>query len=162
MIKKVTAVVADIDGTLLPKGKEMLPRMREALEDLHKKGILLGVASGRPLDRRIKAKAQEWGLSFDFDMMIGMNGGDLWVEGMEDIQHNYILDTDTMKEIMSWLKHLDMNAISYIHGYDEVWALRMDQFMADSQTRNKSNVFVYWILRIIVVLLRVRLKYIIL
>ncbi|MCF0115084.1 MAG: HAD family phosphatase [Erysipelotrichaceae bacterium] len=140
MIKKVTAVVADIDGTLLPKGKEMLPRMREALEDLHKKGILFGVASGRPLDRRIKAKAQEWGLSFDFDMMIGMNGGDLWVEGMEDIQHNYILDTDTMKEIMSWLKHLDMNAISYIHGYDEVWALRMDQFMADSQTRNKSIV----------------------
>lgn len=140
MIEKVRAVVADIDGTLLTKGKDMPDEMRESLELLHKQGILFGVASGRPLDRRIKEKAQEWGLSFDFDMMIGMNGGDLWVEGMDDIQHYYPLDTDTMKEIMSWLKYLDMNAISYIKGYDEVWALRMDEFMASSRDRNKSIV----------------------
>jgi Cof subfamily protein (haloacid dehalogenase superfamily) len=140
MIKKITAMVADIDGTLTMKGGELMPLTKEAIQCLHREGVKFGIASGRPLDDRTKARAQEWGLGFDFDMMIGMNGGDLWTSNMKQIQHYMLLKTDVMKEIMSWLKDLDINAISYINGYDEIWALRMDEFMKDSMERNHSHI----------------------
>lgn len=140
MLKKIKALVADIDGTLVMKGGELQPEIKKALETLHAQGVKIGVASGRPLDKRIKDKAHEWGLSFEFDMMIGMNGGDIWVEGMDEIQHNYLLGTDTLEYIMSWIKDFDCNAISYIKAYDEVWCTKVNPFMIDSQKRNKSIV----------------------
>jgi HAD superfamily hydrolase (TIGR01484 family) len=78
MIKKISAMVADIDGTLTMKGGELMPHTKAAIQRLHEEGVQFGIASGRPLDDRTKSKAEEWGLGFDFDMMIGMNGGDLW------------------------------------------------------------------------------------
>lgn len=140
MIKKITAMVADIDGTLTMKGGSLMPHTKDAIERFHKEGVMFGIASGRPLDDRTKSKAQEWGLDFDFDMMIGMNGGDLWTKNMKEIQHYYLLPTDAMKDIMSWMKDQDVNAISYINGYDEIWCLRMDEFMQASIERNHSHV----------------------
>jgi len=140
MIEKISAMVADIDGTLTMKGGELMPLTKAAIQRLHKEGVQFGIASGRPLDDRTKSKAEEWGLGFDFDMMIGMNGGDLWTKAMKEIQHYYLLGTDAMKDIMSWLVKLDVNAISYINGYDEIWCLRMDPFMEDSIKRNHSHV----------------------
>jgi Cof subfamily protein (haloacid dehalogenase superfamily) len=140
MINKITAMVADIDGTLTMKGGRLMPRTRKAIQALHQEGIQFGIASGRPLDDRTKQKAEDWGLGFDFDMMIGMNGGDLWTKDMKEIQHYLLLNTDVMKEIMSWLKDLDVNAISYINGYDEIWCLRTDWFMEESIKRNHSHV----------------------
>ena len=78
MIEKLTAVLADVDGTLTPKGTGLMPRTVAALERLHEEGVLFGTASGRPLDHRSLDKAREWGLSFEFDLAIGMNGGDIW------------------------------------------------------------------------------------
>ena len=141
MIRKMTAFVADIDGTLVNKGKEMLPRTREALERLHRQGVLIGPASGRPLDRRTLDKNKEWGLSFEFDLAIGMNGGDLWDRFHSDeIRHFYTLKKDTIREILSFMAPLDINAIVYDNGYDHVCALRMDEFMAASRDRNHSIV----------------------
>ena len=141
MIKKMSAFVADIDGTLVNKGKEMLPRTRQALERLHEQGVLIGPASGRPLDHRTLDKNKEWGLSFDFDFAIGMNGGDLWDKFHgEEIRHFHMLDKDTVREILTFMAPLDINAIVYHNGYDHVCALRMDDFMRDSRDRNKSIV----------------------
>lgn len=140
MIDKISVMVADIDGTLTMKGGQMMPHTKAAIQRLHDEGVLFGIASGRPLDYRIQSKAKEWGLDFDFDFMIGMNGGDLWTKGMDEIQHFNLLPTSTMKEIMGFLKDVDMNAISYIRGYDEIWSTRMDDFMKDSIARNHSHV----------------------
>ena len=73
MIEKISAMVADIDGTLTMKGGELMPLTKAAIQRLHKEGVQFGIASGRPLDDRTKSKAEEWGLGFDFDMMIGMS-----------------------------------------------------------------------------------------
>jgi Cof subfamily protein (haloacid dehalogenase superfamily) len=140
MIKKISAMAADIDGTLTTKGGNLLPLTKLAIQRLHKEGVKFGIASGRPLDDRTKNRAEEWGLGFAFDMMIGMNGGDLWTSEMKEIKHYNLLGTDTMKEIMQWLVYLNVNAISYIHGYDEIWCLSMDPFMEDSIRRNHSHV----------------------
>ena len=67
MEKNIQAFVADIDGTLVAKGEKLLDRTRNALERLHQEGVLVGIATGRPLDQRILDKAKEWNLSFEFD-----------------------------------------------------------------------------------------------
>ena len=140
MIQKMKIFAADIDGTLVDKGKQMHPLTREALQRLHDEGVLIGVATGRPLDRRTIDKYKEWDLGFEFDFAIGMNGGDLWEKGNEEYEHFYLLPKDAMREILTFLQGLDINAIVYERGYDQICALRMDDFMRASIERNHSHV----------------------
>ena len=43
-------VICDIDATLVNEKKELTPRTKKALIQLHEKGIYFGIASGRPAD----------------------------------------------------------------------------------------------------------------
>ncbi len=138
MIEKVTAVIADVDGTINVKGSKPLPRTLAAMEALHERGILFGTASGRPLDHRSLDKAHEWGLSFDFDLAIGMNGGDLWDKDHEGIEHIMRLSKDCVAEILEFMWSLDCNVIVYENAYDHVLVKRLDQHLKDSVIRNKS------------------------
>ena len=140
MIEKLSVVAADIDDTLLPKGKTMLPKTRAALQRLHEEGVLFGPASGRPLDWRTLEKAKEWELGFDFDFAIGMNGGELYDAETGKYEKYFLLSGKDIKTILTPIAHLDLNALVYINGYDDIAALRMDDFMRDSQKRNHSNV----------------------
>ena len=140
MIKKLSVVAADIDDTLLPKGKTMMPRTRAALQRLHEEGVLFGPASGRPLDWRTLEKAKEWDLGFEFDFAIGMNGGELYDRESDTFEKYFLLSREDIRTILTPIAHLDLNAIVYINGYDEIASLRMDDFMRDSQRRNKSIV----------------------
>ena len=140
MIEKLSVVAADIDDTLLPKGKTMMPRTRAALQRLHEEGVLFGPASGRPLDWRTLEKAKEWDLGFEFDFAIGMNGGELYDRESDTFEKYFLLSREDIRTILTPIAHLDLNAIVYINGYDEIASLRMDDFMRDSQRRNKSIV----------------------
>ena len=140
MIEKLTALAADIDDTLLPKGKTIMPRTRAALQRLHYEGVLIGPASGRPLDYRTLDKAKEWELGFDFDFAIGMNGGELYDAKTDSYEKYFLLSPEEIRLILEPIAHLDINAIVYANGYDEVYALRMDAFMRDSIARNHSKV----------------------
>ncbi|MCR5449242.1 MAG: HAD family hydrolase [Solobacterium sp.] len=140
MIKNIKVFAADIDGTLVNKGKEMHPGTRDALIRLHREGVRIGVASGRPLDHRTLEKNKEWDLPFEFDYAIGMNGGDLYDRETGEYEHFFLLEPDTIREILSFIAPLDVNAIVYENGYDLVRALRMDDFMRSSIARNHSIV----------------------
>ena len=140
MIEKLSVVAADIDDTLLPKGKTMMPRTRAALQRLHEEGVLFGPASGRPLDWRTLEKAKEWDLGFEFDFAIGMNGGELYDRESDTFEKYFLLSREDIRTSLTPIAHLDLNAIVYINGYDEIASLRMDDFMRDSQRRNKSIV----------------------
>lgn len=140
MIKNIRIFAADIDGTLVNKGKLMHPGTRAALIRLHQEGVRIGVASGRPLDHRTVEKNREWELPFEFDFAIGMNGGDLWDRETGEYEHFYLLEAETVREILSFIAPLDVNAIVYENGYDLVRALRMDDFMRGSIARNHSIV----------------------
>lgn len=140
MIEKLSVVAADIDDTLLPKGKTMLPKTRAALQRLHEEGVLFGPASGRPLDHRTLDRAKEWGLGFEFDFAIGMNGGELYDKETGRFEKYFLLSGEDIRTILTPIAHLDLNAIVYVNGYDEINALRMDDFMRDSQQRNHSHV----------------------
>ena len=133
-------LIADIDGTLTEKGEPLLPRTREALIRLHEDGLDIGLATGRPLDQRIFDRAKEWNLGFGFDLLIGMNGGELWDRYTEKITREKPLSEDTLAEILSFMTEADVNAIIFAEGYDRVLALREDPILLDSSRRNHSVV----------------------
>lgn len=140
MIDRITAVIADVDGTLSNKGDIPMPRTLAALERLHERGILFGTASGRPLDHRSLDKAHEWGLSFEFDLAIGMNGGDLWDKDHEGVEHIMLLSKDFIQEICEFMWPLDCNVIVYEDAYDHVLVKRNDPKLEASVGRNRSKV----------------------
>lgn len=140
MKKEYKVMVADIDGTLVSKGEDLMPITKEAIIQLHQQGVKFGVASGRPIDQRIADKAKHWELGFEFDFMIGMNGGELWEKERPQIQKYHLLPTDTMRKILRFMTTLDVNCIVFADGYNHVKALRMDEFLIDSQKRNQSKV----------------------
>ena len=133
-------IAADIDGTLALKGGDLMPKTREMLQELHCQGILFGVATGRPMDRRILAMAEKWGLGFEFDFAIGMNGGDLYNRETGVVEHYFQLKKEDVRTIIGTIADLELNAIVYVNGYDQIRALHMDEFLRDSQQRNKSIV----------------------
>jgi len=138
MIETITAVVADIDGTINIKASQPGPLTIAALEEMHKRGILFGTASGRPLDHRTLDNAQKWGLSFPFDLAIGMNGGDLWDKDHEGIEHIMLLEAEYVREICEFMWSYDCNVIVYENAYDHVLVKRNDQKLQDSVGRNNS------------------------
>jgi Cof subfamily protein (haloacid dehalogenase superfamily) len=44
----IAGVLADVDGTLVTKSKALTARAIEAVEQLHERGVLFGITSGRP------------------------------------------------------------------------------------------------------------------
>ena len=140
MLDKIRIFAADIDGTLALKGEDLMPKTRAALKRLHEEGVLIGPASGRPLDDTILRKAKEWQLGFEFDFAIGMNGGDLWTKETGKIEHFYQLKKEDVREILEFIWDLDINVIVYENAYAYVKCKRMDDFMRDSQKRNHSYV----------------------
>jgi Cof subfamily protein (haloacid dehalogenase superfamily) len=140
MIEKVAAVIADVDGTINVKGNTPLPHTLAAMEGLHQRGILFGTASGRPLVHRSLDKAHDWGLSFEFDFAIGMNGGDIWDNQHEGVEHIMLLPKDYIAEICEFMWPLDCNVIVYEDAYDHVLVKRRDARLEQSIYRNGSVV----------------------
>ena len=78
MKKDYKIVVADIDRTLRDRGYDFGEINRKAMQELHKRGVLIGLASGRPLWQHLLDHAEEWKLGFQFDFIIGLNGGEIY------------------------------------------------------------------------------------
>lgn len=140
MISKVKAVIADVDGTINVKGSQPLPRTVASMNALHERGILFGTASGRPLDHRALDKAHDWGLDFEFDLAIGMNGGDVWDRFHEGIEHIMLLQKEYVEEICEFMWPLDCNVIVYENAYDHVLVKRRDRKLGESMERNHTVV----------------------
>lgn len=139
-MKNISLVICDIDGTLVNKGEKLLTKTKKALIDIHNKGILLGLATGRPIDNRIIDKTKEWGLDFNVDVLMGCNGCELWYQN-ENIIHKYdYLDKDIVKYILDFIWPLDVNAIIFEDGYNHVVAKFLNEQLERSIKRNNSNV----------------------
>ena len=140
MIDKVTTIVADIDGTLVNKGESIMPITKAALEKLHQEGVLLGLSTGRKINSSMFNRAKDWGLSFNFDVIIGMNGGQLWDKDHEEIESYYLLPTTDMKEIIERMSPLGLNVMIYED--DHMVTLHFDDMIHASMQRNHIEVIV--------------------
>ena len=137
MIKKVSAVAADIDGTLVTKGSDMMPVTRNALIRLHEQGVLIGIATGRCISSGMLKKHEDWRLPFQFDFFIGINGGQLLDSSCDKVQNFYLLSEDILKEILEMMAPLDLPAQMY-EG-DEMVATKIDDMILASMRRNHTE-----------------------
>jgi len=137
MIEEIKLVICDIDGTLLRTGEPISERTLDVFRRLHKQGVYLGLASGRNL-LQLNRTPREWGLDFDFEINIGMNGSEVW-DGINQKRHDYFkLKVEWMKEIIELMKPFDLNP--FIYWRDGMLASRMDERTRASGKRNRSNV----------------------
>ena len=140
MIKNLSAVCADIDGTLCEKGGQLYPLTREAVEALHQRGVLFGLGTGRAINQRVFTMKDYWGLSFDFDFIIGMNGGQLWTKEDPSVENYHLLSRESLKEIIERMRPMNLNAVIYED--EHMVATRMDMFQEASMKRNNTQVIV--------------------
>lgn len=140
MIKDLKLLIADIDGTLVNNARQMLPITKAVLEDLHERGVLLGLASGRPIGPHLLTSVhEEWGLSFDFDCYIGMNGGQLLDMEDDSFQEIYTLKPDTIREIFQAIQECGIPGNPFLYEGEDILVLEMDELMQASVKRHKNN-----------------------
>ena len=140
MIDTLKVIVADIDGTLVTKGEMIMPITKQALTDLHEKGVLFGLATGRSINKNMFKRKDDWELPFDFDLLIGINGGQLWYKERNEIQSFYLLSTDTMHEILDMMDPLGLTASMYEE--DHMVSTHLDEMIAASMKRNHMEIIV--------------------
>ncbi len=106
MIDRIDAVAADIDMTLTAKGGSLPKVTVDAFEILHKQGVKIGLATGREIEEKLLQMGKTWGLSFEFDFVVGMNGGMIHDNVQKkDWQTDY-MSTEEMREILDWMMPL--------------------------------------------------------
>ncbi len=140
MKRKVKLVIADIDGTLVNSQKEMMPITKRALQKLHDQGVLLGIASGRPCGEHLSARADGWGFDFQFDVIIGMNGGQMWDVINDKHYEYYPLKKEYIKEIIEFMEPTNIN--SYVYRGDSTLVRWYDERMQASSLRNMEPMIV--------------------
>jgi Cof subfamily protein (haloacid dehalogenase superfamily) len=106
-MKQFRLFVADIDNTLRSRNMPVPgPLTRKAFEDMHERGIILGIASGRPLWQNVKDHYKEWKLHQQFDFLIGLNGGELLDSSTGKTSIYNQLSVEELKEIVEAFKDL--------------------------------------------------------
>ena len=135
-------VVCDIDGTLTRTGTVAPSAYTiETIEKLHEKGIAFGLASGRDAGQ-LRHLAREWGLSFDFEIVIGLNGSEYYDLYHDELNVLYTLKKEDVKQIIEKMlaKFPDLNVSIYRDGYR---VLRFEDEMAVmSKKRNKVENYI--------------------
>lgn len=138
-MNKPKLVMADIDGTLTVGSTPIDAYTRSVMEKLHKEGVLLGLASGRAIDHLMMNYKEKWGLSFQFDAFIGMNGGQVYY-GKEGVRHEYhLLKKETIKHIIEMMEPFHLNPFLY---EGEVMKVKyMDDATRASMIRNGEEAY---------------------
>lgn len=106
MIDNIKALAADIDMTLTSKGDGLPLINKEALEILHRNNIKLGLGTGREIDDKLRNQGKTWGLSFEFDFIVGMNGGMIYDRNNDIYWETDLLSIKEMKAILDWMMPL--------------------------------------------------------
>ena len=106
MIEQIDIVAADIDMTLTHKGGELPEIVKDSFRRLHKQGVKLGLATGRVIGDNLEHAGKDWGLGFDFDFIIGMNGGMLYDSEDNSLWKTELIDSEKMKEILNYMMPL--------------------------------------------------------
>lgn len=106
MIENIKALAADIDMTLTAKGGPLPDITTQAFRILHKNGILLGLATGRVIDDNVLKMGESWNLGFEFDFVIGMNGGMVYDHNKDSMWALPLMTKEEMKDILTWMMPL--------------------------------------------------------
>ena len=106
MLEEIKVVIADIDMTLTAKGGDLPEITKEAFEILHRNGVRIGLGTGREINQALREMGKKWGLSFEFDFVVGMNGGMVLDHRNDNYWQTDYLTTEEMKNILYYMKPL--------------------------------------------------------
>lgn len=106
MEKPVTLVVTDLDGTLLNSEKKVSEKTAQAIRELKNRGILFGIASGRPVESGV-ILCRDWGIEDSISFLIGMNGGALYDTRRKEKETYADMDGSLIAEIISHYRGID-------------------------------------------------------
>ncbi|MGM9959833.1 MAG: HAD-IIB family hydrolase [Allobaculum sp.] len=142
-------ILADIDGTLVEDAtRTMLPFTREVLNHLHSKGVMFGIASGRPTDE-LSAVFKEYGMDFQADFIIGMNGGEVEDYLSHEKTSCYPLTPEDIKFSIEMMKdYTEVNPVIYRNHmlvcrfYDDM--IKMSEIHANKTHKIVENDAEYW------------------
>jgi Cof subfamily protein (haloacid dehalogenase superfamily) len=127
---KIRLFVADVDNTLRGIREELFvegqnmhtisPSLTRTFIELHERGVLLAIASGRPLWQELSHHHIDWNLPFQFDAIIGLNGGEVYDNADGTTKHFHQLTTDQIKRIITGMEPLSDAPMIYCDGYELV------------------------------------------
>ena len=143
-VSEVKLLLFDNDGTLINDDRQLTKRTKDALEALHSKGYLLGLASGRTYEN-LSTYPKEWGLSFDFDVYIGQNGAELY----DGVHHTHTIENYLTREqiidICLKVEAFDVNGICAIQTFDDehVYVYHCNEIVKQSFARNRIHEAVF-------------------
>lgn len=106
MLEEMKVVIADIDMTLTAKGGELPKITKEAFEILHRNDVRIGLGTGREINQALREMGKKWGLSFEFDFVVGMNGGMVLDHRNDNYWQTDYLTTEEMKNILYYMEPL--------------------------------------------------------
>ncbi|WP_302558672.1 HAD family hydrolase [Holdemania filiformis] len=140
MIKDFRLVICDIDSTLITSKRILTERAKEVIRRLHDHGVYFGIASGRSIDQQLHKQARDWGFDFDFEVLIGMNGSELW-DGVHQKRYDYYkLKRAWIKEILELMAPFNLNPFMYVG--DKMMCLRVDEATERSSKKNRTDLLV--------------------
>lgn len=138
--KDLRLVICDIDSTLITSDYILTVRAKRVIENLRKHGVYFGIASGRPLDE-IEKRAGTWGFDTNFDILIGMNGSELW-DGIHQKQFDYYkLKREWIKDTINVMRPFKNNCYIYHHGY--ILCRENDEMMRKSAKSSNKEIVLY-------------------
>ena len=103
----VTLVATDLDGTFLNSQKQVSDLNREAISALKHKGILFGIASGRPVET-VHAMLKQWGIQDSVSFIMGMNGGVIYDIRRRTKEEYHLLDGKVVLDIIHFYQDMDV------------------------------------------------------
>ena len=113
-IDKIRMIVSDIDGTMSDTNM-LSDYTKEVLNKVHEKGILFGIASGRPY-YAIRRSIGLWELKYQPDIIIGMNGAQLYDTKTNELTEQNVLSVEAMKEIYDFMEPYRDKTNLFIYG----------------------------------------------
>ena len=135
----IRLVLCDIDGTLYDWDRILSPRTIADINRLHEEGYAFGIASGRPYEELIHY-AEDWGFSFPFDIIIGLNGAELYIERTRKLYSYYKLSRETLKKTMEVMSRFEANQFMYWHG--KLLAVKMDAMIIKSSKTSQREIVI--------------------
>ncbi|MBQ1482306.1 MAG: HAD-IIB family hydrolase [Erysipelotrichaceae bacterium] len=115
MFENIKVIAADIDGTLAKTAVNPSAYTLDTIKAIQDKGILFGLASGRPADD-LTDKYKIWNAHRQFDFIIGWNGCQL-IDFSSDEHYEFNrLKKEWIKEIIDFMAEFDANIHMYLPG----------------------------------------------
>lgn len=140
MQRDIKLVICDIDWTLVCRKNRFLSDFtKNVFETMHKNGVYFGIGSGRPIDE-VTPTYDSWKLSFKSDVIIGLNGVQIWDEHSQKLYENYKLKKEWIREIVEMTKPLNVNPYMYYHG--GFLAMKDDENMHLTAERNHKPLYI--------------------